>query len=481
MIDALLSAYTDFLALTKDNPFIASIIGLYVAGVTTWFLKDVPTKVSLFIRNELFTTLVIAERGETYGHMFDEKIQFMNFNSWVIKHSDNNLSRSLGINQHKGIWEIVPGIGLNFFIFKKRIFWYRKMEVQGSGQSNTGTKLQVNITTYGRNKKIFEEMFNEFKILHECEIDNDLYIRQIDGNGWNEIQQIPKKDLDVVFMNDHTRKELVETFEIFAEQLERCQRVQTPHRISILLEGPTGTGKTTIIKALANYLNKHIYMMDPADLLQSNLPRHLANWGHSGIIVVEDIDSLSSIKSRGNHINKDMVEDRITTKNGAVLQPLRLKGNDPKRKKTNHPENDLDEESCPDPIRPNHDQEIKIDFDINEYFGGISKVLNNLDGIVEYNGSIIIMTTNSVGLIDKAMLRPGRIDKIIHVGWLSKETIVENTLSLFNLQPTEENYAYLNKRIEVNSLSGANLSNIYKFTDNLEGFIDKINSSENTI
>lgn len=474
MIDTLITAYTDFVALTKDNPFIASIIGLYVAGVTTWFLKDVPTRVSLFIKNELFTTLVIAERGETYGHMFDEKIQFMNFNAWVIKHSDNNLSRSLGINQHKGVWEIVPGIGLNFFIFQKRIFWYRKMEVQGSGQSNTGTKLQVNITTYGRNKKIFETMFNEFKNLHECEIDNDLYIRKIDGNGWDEIQTIPQKDLDVVFMNDHTRKELIETFEIFAEQLERCKRVQTSHRISILLEGPTGTGKTTIIKALANYLNKHIYMMDPADLLQSNLPRHLANWGHSGIIVVEDIDSLSSIKSRGKHINTDIVDKPRISKNGGKLLPF------PRKKdKSNHPGQDLCEESCPEPIRPNNDQEIKIDFDINEFFGGISKVLNNLDGIVEYNGSIIIMTTNSVGLIDPAMLRPGRIDKIIHVGWLTKETIIENTINLFNLERTEENFLYLNKRIKVESLSGANLSNIYKFTNNLESYLDKINEAGN--
>lgn len=461
MFESISVFYNDFLLLSKDNPFIAGILGLYVAGLTTWFLKDVPTKLSQFIKNELFTSLVISERGESYGHMFDEKIQFINFTTWVTKHSDNNFSRVFGINRQNEIWSIVPGLGLNFFVFKKRLFWYRKIEVQGSGQSNSGTKLAVTITTYGRNKKIFSAIFDEFKSLHTLsDEDESKYIRKIDGNGWEEIQEVPEKDLNLVFMNDSVKNEIIETFEIFHEQLERCKKVQTPHRISILLEGPTGTGKTTIIKALANLLNKHVYMMDPSDLLQSNLPRHFANWGHSGIIVIEDIDSLSSIKSRGKHINKDLAP-ALETPNSRIK---RLSANDKKSQ--------LEEVEAPSPAKNS------FDFDYNEIFGGISKVLNNLDGLVEYNGSIIIMTTNSVGLIDDAMLRPGRIDKIIHVGWLTKETIIKTIIKLFELTDDEETYNKLNSALTKESISGAELSNIYKFTTNLDEFISKINQEK---
>ena len=55
----------------------------------------------------------------------------------------------------------------------------------------------------------------------------------------------------------------------------------------------------------------------------------------------------------------------------------------------------------------------------------LSGILNAIDGISGSNGRIIIITTNKLGAIDPALVRPGRIDLKLELGYLSEETTVD--------------------------------------------------------
>jgi SpoVK/Ycf46/Vps4 family AAA+-type ATPase len=48
----------------------------------------------------------------------------------------------------------------------------------------------------------------------------------------------------------------------------------------------------------------------------------------------------------------------------------------------------------------------------------LSGLLNVLDGVVDCPNRILIMTTNHPEKLDPALIRPGRIDKIIYLGYL---------------------------------------------------------------
>jgi chaperone BCS1 len=52
-------------------------------------------------------------------------------------------------------------------------------------------------------------------------------------------------------------------------------------------------------------------------------------------------------------------------------------------------------------------------------------VLNVMDGIIELHGAMVIFTTNHLEKIDPAFTRPGRIDKIVHLGHASVNMIRE--------------------------------------------------------
>jgi SpoVK/Ycf46/Vps4 family AAA+-type ATPase len=57
-----------------------------------------------------------------------------------------------------------------------------------------------------------------------------------------------------------------------------------------------------------------------------------------------------------------------------------------------------------------------------------STLLNALDGILHPNGTLIFMTTNHIDMLDSALHRPGRVDRLIHVGLSS----VDQRIALWN-------------------------------------------------
>ena len=63
--------------------------------------------------------------------------------------------------------------------------------------------------------------------------------------------------------------------------------------------------------------------------------------------------------------------------------------------------------------------------------GGISRILNALDGISISHGRVVIMTTNHIEKLDAALLRPGRIDVKLELGYVTGEVFDGFALAFF--------------------------------------------------
>ena len=56
----------------------------------------------------------------------------------------------------------------------------------------------------------------------------------------------------------------------------------------------------------------------------------------------------------------------------------------------------------------------------------VNIILNEIDGFLSKDAEVIvILTTNNLGVINRAMLRPGRIDSMIELGELDKNTVAD--------------------------------------------------------
>jgi mitochondrial chaperone BCS1 len=54
-----------------------------------------------------------------------------------------------------------------------------------------------------------------------------------------------------------------------------------------------------------------------------------------------------------------------------------------------------------------------------------SGLLNVLDGVVDTPGRIVVMTTNHPEVLDPALIRPGRINKKVYMGYLHAQEALQ--------------------------------------------------------
>merc|ERR1712038_1118499 len=79
----------------------------------------------------------------------------------------------------------------------------------------------------------------------------------------------------------------------------------------------------------------------------------------------------------------------------------------------------------------------------------LSGLLNVLDGIVDTPDRMLIMTSNCPEVLDPALIRPGRIDKKLLLGFLAYEDLVLMIEHYFQLKLNEMQVGRLQKAVDV--------------------------------
>lgn len=77
----------------------------------------------------------------------------------------------------------------------------------------------------------------------------------------------------------------------------------------------------------------------------------------------------------------------------------------------------------------------------------LTGILNVLDGVVDTPGRIVIMTTNHPEMLDPALIRPGRMDKKLYLGYMAAFDVIEMLEHYFQLTLDAEQQVRVEKAI----------------------------------
>ena len=206
------------------------------------------------------------------------------------------------------------------------------------------------------------------EILQKIEITSDDFreaLKEVRPSALREVQvQIPDVSWDDVGGLDELKDELREAVEWPIKHKEAYDYVNVETPKGVLLHGPPGTGKTLIAKALAKMTESNFISIKGPELLSKWVGEsekgvreifRKARQAAPCIIFLDEIDSLVPRRSSGNsdsHVTENIV----------------------------------------------------------------SQILTEIDGLEELHNVLIIGATNRLDIVDEALLRPGRFDRIIEVG-----------------------------------------------------------------
>lgn len=201
---------------------------------------------------------------------------------------------------------------------------------------------------------------------------------------------------DTLAMDPKKKKEIMDDLVTFSKAKDYYARIGKAWKRGYLLYGPPGTGKSTMIAAIANFLNYDVYDVElTAVKNNTDLRKLLIETSSKSVIVLEDIDcSLELTGQRENRDEERKEEGQEIKKDGAQEKEEKKKGG-----------------------------------------VTLSGLLNFIDGLWSASGGerLIVFTTNHVEKLDPALIRRGRMDRHIEMSYCDFESfkvLAKNYLGL---------------------------------------------------
>ena len=115
--------------------------------------------------------------------------------------------------------------------------------------------------------------------------------RIIKKGHWNELSSLPKRELESVVLDKDQLDSIIKDVEEFVESEDEYLKKGVPYKRNYLLEGLPGTGKTSLIFAIASHLDMDICIINFSNAINDiNFMDCVSNMDQKSILVLEDID-----------------------------------------------------------------------------------------------------------------------------------------------------------------------------------------------
>jgi mitochondrial chaperone BCS1 len=305
---------------------------------------------------------------------------------WEDDEDEDDTGEGLGSQPTKKPLSYSPSFGSHMFWYKRRLLMFNR--TQNREQATfmvVSEREEISISCFGRNPGILKELLLDARQVYMKKDEaKTLIYRGTTKSGstepnWQRCMSRTSRPFSTVILNEKVKSDLIDDVTDYLNPATRrwYSNRGIPYRRGYLLYGPPGTGKSSLSLALAGFFKMRIYIVSLSSVTASeeNLATLFAELPRRCVVLLEDIDTAGLTHTRDENktapdaSSDDMVAGQVTPGNGS---------------------------GSPSSGRLS-----------------LSGLLNILDGVASQEGRVLIMTTNHLEKLDKALIRPGRVDMIV--------------------------------------------------------------------
>ncbi|OLN85088.1 putative mitochondrial chaperone BCS1-B 2 [Colletotrichum chlorophyti] len=311
-----------------------------------------------------------------------------------------------------------PSFGSHYFWYRGHLLLFKRSQnPQQASYLVVSEREEISLSCFGRNPWILKELLQEARAEYlKKDSQKTMIYRGSTRAGttepvWQRCMARTSRPFSTVILNEKTKQDLVDDVADYLSPATRkwYSNRGIPWRRGYLLTGPPGTGKSSLSLALAGFFKMRIYIVSLSSISanEENLATLFAELPRRCVVLLEDIDTAglthtreetgTSGRSEDRDESREMVPGQITPGNGVTPPSGRL---------------------------------------------SLSGLLNILDGVASQEGRVLIMTTNHVEKLDKALIRPGRVDLIVKFTLADEEIIGSIFRAIYAPLEGDENDSY---------------------------------------
>jgi chaperone BCS1 len=345
-------------------PWVILGLGVITGGLrAAWSFLYEHTIGYAMTRVSISLTIEDAEHRDAYVWLscwVEKNLRGRKVNSLLLRTRENE--DEYGSGNASG-FEVIPEYGTYYLLYKKHFMMveHRKEVQPAMNQRRPMRSIRMRIwLSWDRNVilDILQEARASYEQSRSKRVD---YFRWDTYSDWSG-STIPARPMASLFHPPALIQDLLDDVRLFLDSKQMYEDLGIPYRRGYLLAGPPGTGKSSLILAVASHFELPIYSVPlrGTDISGERLATLLANCRKPSLLALEDIDCLKVATSR-----KSKANDGLT----------------------------------------------------------IAELLNVVDGIGASEDRVLFMTANHPETLDYALTRAGRIDRKFYIDYARDEEL----------------------------------------------------------